>query len=372
MSAGAICESSSKLFALCIPVIRQEEIAEKHAVLICCAANYRAWLCSGVFLPPDCCVSLTVTHRRSASYPPAVPSAAPNRRRIDMKIWMLAAATASVAVAGLAQAAEPWTLPQLRGSPVNRTPEPTPARIHSTAWRQEAADPAPNRPPAPMPAIAGHNGIGAGGGQAAIGDGVPAQGAVISQTAWNNEHMYTGYVFGPGSCNYTPPCVNHLWDGYCQRPLRCGHHQHGHRLINHQGGCGYSAGCASCGTSYASCNTGCGMSSGCHGCRLHGRHFGGLGGGGSCSTCGDVCNGGCGHGHFGRGQLFAKCSGWFNNLCDACDGGMSCSCSTPVNGNNGEAIPSPTPDNPMPSDMPEDGKSARRTLLNRYVPWSLK
>lgn len=87
----------------------------------------------------------------------------------------------------------------------------------------------------------------------------------------------TGYVYTPGACDYTPPCVNHLWDGYEQRPLRCdGIHMHG---------CGGRHGCGGC--------NGCGMSSSC-GCgghasilkRAHGWHFGGKICG--CSSCGTI------------------------------------------------------------------------------------
>lgn len=89
----------------------------------------------------------------------------------------------------------------------------------------------------------------------------------------------TGYVYAPGACDYTPPCVNHLWDGYVQRPHRCdGIHMHG--------GCRGMHGCGGCG--------GCGSASSC-GCgghcsilkRAHGWHFGGKVYGG-CSSCSDI------------------------------------------------------------------------------------
>jgi len=224
-----------------------------------------------------------------------------------------------------------------------------------------------------MPAVAGNTGIGLGSsqgpaGNGAVGNGVVANGAVISQTAWNTEHFYTGYVFGPGSCDWTPPCVDHLWNGYCQRPCRCGGgHGHFHSMFHHScGGCGQSNGCATCGNNYGSCG------GGCHGCRLHGgRHHGGCGN--SCSTC-NTCTAacGCGGGHFGK-HLRAKCNSWYNNLCNACDGGMSCGCAAPVgNGTGAESIPAPAPDVPNPAPMPDNGNSARRNLINRYVPWSLK
>ena len=84
----------------------------------------------------------------------------------------------------------------------------------------------------------------------------------------------TGYVYAPGACDYTPPCVNHLWDGYEQRPHRCsGIHMHG--------GCRGLHGCGGCNTCGSAPSGGCGGH-----CsllkRAHGWHFGG------CSSCGDI------------------------------------------------------------------------------------
>lgn len=93
----------------------------------------------------------------------------------------------------------------------------------------------------------------------------------------------TGYVYSPGACDYTPPCVNHLWDGYVQTPHRCyGPHMH-HRRLHGCSDCGASAGCNSCGSA---------NSCGCSGHasllkRAHGWHFGGKIYGG-CSSCGSI------------------------------------------------------------------------------------
>ena len=91
----------------------------------------------------------------------------------------------------------------------------------------------------------------------------------------------TGYVYAPGACDYTPPCVNHLWDGYVQHPHRCDPiqlHGFGHGC----GACG-NGGCGSCGMA-SSCGCGgghCGMMK-----RAHGWHFGGKVWG--CSSCSDM------------------------------------------------------------------------------------
>lgn len=295
-----------------------------------------------------------------------------------MKVWIWAAATMAVATAtALAPAAEP-SLPLFRFSqPRANDAEPTPAArpvthlapVRSAAWRQDKPVPPPVAAPAPMPAISAHSGIGQGG--AAVGSGIVANGAVISQTAWNNEHVYTGYVYGPGSCDYTAPCTDHLWDGYCQRPHRCGGHG---GLFHHHRACGYGGGCSTCGVASScdvGCSSGCGRHhfGGCHGFRLHGRHCNT--GCDSCSSSLDAC--GCGHRHFGGHRLFGKCGGWFHNLCNACDGGMSCGCAAPIGGGslNPETVPTPSIES-TPAPMADDGKSARAPLLNRYFPWSIK
>lgn len=279
-----------------------------------------------------------------------------------MKTWIFASVTALVAVAGLAgpmAAAEPWTSQ-------TRTPVFPAAQARLAALRQETTA------PAVAPAISGHAGVGTISPREVIGSG-----AMISQTAWNGEHQYTGYVFGPGSCDHTPPCVDHLWDGYCQRPHRCGGHHHHHHFRGCCGvqmsGCGFaSGGCATCSSGAdVGCDSGCGGCFGfakCHGCFLHsGKHrYTGLSCGG-CNTCGDTC------GKHGCGLFSGKHRGWFAGLCNACDGGdLGCGCAAPV-GDIGhpETVPTPAAEDGE-APMVDDAKSARKTMLNRYIPWSLK
>lgn len=292
-----------------------------------------------------------------------------------MKLWILGPVAALVTVAGLAgQAAEPWnnqaSNQALRASATRATGARTPVFPTAHAWvnsmRQETATPA--RPPA----ITG-NTIGMGSAAREAGDAAVGNGAVISQSAWNHEHQYTGYVYGPGSCDSTPPCVDHLWDGYCQRPHRCGGHHHGRHF---RGGCGFAVqGCSSCGTSAdvgcaSGCDSGCGVAMKCHGCKLHAfkQRFAS-----NCDSCATSCDT-CGHGH----KLFSgKHRGWFASLCDSCDGGMSCGCAASIgDGPKGETVPTPAIDMPgeAPAPMPtvDDAKSARRNTINRYIPWSFK
>jgi hypothetical protein len=282
---------------------------------------------------------------------------------MDMKTWILASATVLVAVAGLAHGAEPWSSPPNRGSPAPARTKVFPtAHAWVNSMRQEAAAPAPAEP-ALRPAIVGNGNIGQSGNErAVVGNGFE-HGAMIAATAWNGEHQYTGYVYSPGACDHTPPCVNHLWDGYCQNPCRC--RPHGHHFHR---GCGHHMGCSTC-------NSGCNMG-GCHGCRLHGlRHFGGSSCG--CETACNTCDTGCGHRH-GCGLFSGKHRGWFASLCASCDGGMSCGCAAPIGGDalpsNAEPIPTPATDDKMPPLPPQDddAKSARRNTINRYLPWSIK
>lgn len=118
------------------------------------------------------------------------------------------------------------------------------------------------------------------------------------QATWNIWGGYHGYVYSPDSCDYTPPCVDHLWDGYSQYYHRCegfhwggrwgchgcgrgGHcglfgHRCGH--FGHRGcGCGDKVGCDSCVAKAPVCGVemkpSCGAEPSC-GCGGHGWHLG--------------------------------------------------------------------------------------------------
>jgi hypothetical protein len=57
------------------------------------------------------------------------------------------------------------------------------------------------------------------------------------------------YIYHPGMCDYSAPCTDWLWEGYCQNPLRC--HPHFMTRGACHGGCGGNGsgrgGCAACG-----------------------------------------------------------------------------------------------------------------------------
>jgi len=142
------------------------------------------------------------------------------------------------------------------------------------------------------------------------------------------------YIYGPGSCDCPPPCINQLWDGYYQHPKRCdpyvplfgghcgacgdcGNCGHGHGgcgLFGHGKGCGKGCGCGdsiSC-TTKAAC--GCSEPIGCTA---------------SVPDCGcakPAC--GCKHAHLGH-----KWKGFlahWNSGCDSCSAPLGCGCAMPI------------------------------------------
>lgn len=140
-----------------------------------------------------------------------------------------------------------------------------------------------------------------------------------------------GYVYGPGSCDCSPPCIGHLWNGYFQNPLRC--HPHHCRLR----GCGTNA--CGCGDNACGCAPSCSTKAAC-GCAEPV----------TCTTsadcgCKPVC-GSCKPFHLGRFRCFA--AHW--NSCDSCSAPIGCGCSTAV-----------------PTDMPGEPE-AKPSILERPAP----
>jgi hypothetical protein len=143
--------------------------------------------------------------------------------------------------------------------------------------------------------------------------------------------MYNGdYIYGPGTCDCPPPCINQLWTGYYQHPKRCNPY-----VPLCQRLCG-----GHCGN--GDCNGGCGG-----GCRLFGHGKGcGCGDGLSCSTkaacgctapvtcttapdCGcakPLC--GCKHAHLGH--KWKNFMAHWSRDCDSCSAPLGCGCATPV------------------------------------------
>ena len=161
-----------------------------------------------------------------------------------------------------------------------------------------------------------------------------------------------GYVYSPGACDCSAPCISHLWNGYYQNPKRCNPHQ----LFNRHCGCNAcDNGCGSCGhchpmltrlfghgccnanscTSAASC--GCAApvcttpapscaapSCGAPSCEVPSCAAP------SCTTTADCgCKPLCGksrHCHF----KLRSCMAHWSCGCDSCSAPVSCGCATPA------------------------------------------
>jgi len=199
-------------------------------------------------------------------------------------------------------------------------------------------------------------------------------GEIVTGNAYDGAAVEGGHVYAPGSCEYQSPCVDHLWDGYVKRPLRCklGHHGFGSGACgtgwSYNGlgagcgglGCGLKlkswfsgSGCGDCGDDCSapiacdsgSCGAGCGLFA-----KLHGRS--------ECRSCG--C-GGLGHGfkHGGLARFWASC---FGDDC-GCDGAIGQPGSADgedggaiVPGPVGPAKPIQRDAGPTPAQRPQGGK----------------
>jgi len=146
-----------------------------------------------------------------------------------------------------------------------------------------------------------------------------------------------GYIFGPGSCDCSPPCIWGLWAGYYQHPHRCDPHcnlLHRHCGCGHCGQCGAYAGggsgpCGSCAKAACGCSAPVSCTTASTGC-----------------GCKPVC-GKCRQCHLGWHGFGAH----WNRPCGKCSCGMAlgCGCATtvpPLWGSEKQAdkIPNPLPD----------------------------
>lgn len=143
-----------------------------------------------------------------------------------------------------------------------------------------------------------------------------------------------GYVYSPGACDYSPPCIWNLWGGYFSNPCRC----HNHHWLNKH------CGCNACGACGDSCNTGCGIG---HHCHLFHKFCGqGCGCGNSCTTsadcgcaaptCSTAADCGCSKPVCGKCHHCHLCGKWRNHMahwscgCDSCSSPLGCGCTTPT------------------------------------------
>lgn len=182
------------------------------------------------------------------------------------------------------------------------------------------------------------------------------------QATWNIwAGTYNGYVYAPDVCDYRPPCIDHLWDGYCQHPLRCdglhwggmwggrcghcgifGHHGRCGKFGHH--GCGKSVGCDSCVAKAPDCGiaakSSCGAEPSCD-CGGHGWHIG------------HHWNG---FGHKCRHMWHRTKAHW------SCACGTDVGCACGVDAKGGYSAPLPAGDAPPPAPLP-DAEDQRASLL---------
>lgn len=167
-----------------------------------------------------------------------------------------------------------------------------------------------------------------------------------------HDHGYGfGYVYGPGSCDYSAPCIDQLWSGYAQMPWRCGHPHYHHRYRGFGGQCGSCGTVSDCGRTAPACAApacdspiGCAQPADCACDMAH-----------ACSKCKP------------RKQWFAhwnwgkKCC----NTCDSCSTGIGCGCAAPIG--NG-LLPTDDPDVAPPAPVPAgDEASILKTPQFRKV-----
>lgn len=226
----------------------------------------------------------------------------------------------------------------------------------------EPAGPAPGEPVA-RPAIwPGKLGFGFLSGNHVRPVSNAAGGEIVAGEHYGGGVIAGGDVYGPGSCECQPPCVNHLWDGYVQRPRRCGHFGH------------HGRGCQSCGAGYSGFGCGCGLK------------LGSWFGSGCDSGCGDACETDCGAvadcGACGRKPLFGGCKlfgcgghsysglgcgcgpfkhGGLGKFWASCFGGDDCGCGVAANCGCADAVQG------QPAEAPHYGGET----LQRPVPREL-
>ena len=181
--------------------------------------------------------------------------------------------------------------------------------------------------------------------------GQPVEGAVEAAPAAEppviHDHGYGfGYVYGPGSCDCRPPCIDQLWAGYEQMPFRCSHPQYKYR-----GSCG------SCG------NGSCGHVSDC-GCTTAAPSCG-------CTTAAPSCTDSCTSSVCCKPKC-KKCKQWFAHwnwgkkccdTCDSCSAPVSCGCAMPVGGAAPPAVCAPAVGPPVPAA--DEASILKKPLLQR-------
>lgn len=174
------------------------------------------------------------------------------------------------------------------------------------------------------------------------------EGAAVGEAPVVHDHGYGfGYVYGLGSCDCRPPCIDQLWDGYQQNPWRCSHPQYKER---------YRGYCGSCGNGH--CGNGCGHG----GC----GHAVGCGCTTAAPSCADACDSPC------CKPKCKLCKQWFAHwnwgkkccdTCDSCSAAVGCGCAAPVGNAPPGADTPPAVGPPVPAA--DEASILKKPLLHR-------
>ncbi len=169
------------------------------------------------------------------------------------------------------------------------------------------------------------------------------------QATWNIwAGTYNGYVYSPDACDFRPPCIDHLWDGYCQHYARCDGLHWGGRFW----GCHH---CGGCGLFGRGCHHGCGKSHGCDSCAAKTPDCGIA----AKPSCGAEPSCDCGGHHWHIGHHWNgfghKCRHmWHRTKAHwSCACGTDVGCACGVDAKGGYAAPLPAGDAPPPAPLPE-------------------
>lgn len=187
-------------------------------------------------------------------------------------------------------------------------------------------------------------------------DAAPVKAMPIAPAGWH-DHGF-GYVYGIGSCDYTPACTDWQWKDYNPMPWRCSplHAKWGNRRCGHCGDCG-DCGHGRCGCGKAAAHCGCAAPAPTCEAKVP-----------TCEavpSCGcDVATECCGKRHF---HWHWKGLGFWNRHCgcDTCEP----SCGYDVKGYDGKGIiDAPVEDEAPPKPIAEE-KAAAFGVIKPTLAW---
>ena len=170
-------------------------------------------------------------------------------------------------------------------------------------------------------------------------EAAPAKAMPVAPAGWTDRGF--GYVYGIGSCDYTLPCTDWLWNDYRMMPWRCAGYSgwHWRHRCGHCGGCGDSCGCGKalgCATAAPDCEAKMPTCEAVPSCE-------------AAPACGcDVATACCGKHHF---HWHWKGLGFWNKNC-------GCDTCAPSCGYEAPAVEMPSPEQAPPKPLPDEPAQA--------------